>query len=196
VKGRTVDPDAELMLEFVQGNLLAFEQILKKYKSSVMNIAYHFIQDRAEAEDIAQEVFLKVHNSANRYSPSAKFSSWLYKITTNTCLNKLRSKKYLQIVSLNKSMQSAKNGINIEIPDTSSRYSEESEKNELCRLLKKAIDSLPVNQRMATILQKYEELSYREIAEIMECSTSAVDSLLHRAKQNLKRKLAPYLKKT
>ena len=195
MQSRTIDPDAELMLEFAQGNHSVFEGILKKYKSSVINIAYRFIQNRAEAEDIAQEVFLKVYNSANRYNPCAKFSTWLYKITTNTCLNKCRSKKHLQIVSLNTSMQSAKNGINIEITDTSPGYSEELEKNELSRLLKKAINSLPVNQRMAIILQKYEGLTYREIAEIIRCSTSAVDSLLQRAKQNLKRKLAPYLEK-
>ncbi|MFQ6084223.1 MAG: RNA polymerase sigma factor [Candidatus Aminicenantia bacterium] len=184
------------MLEFAQGNTSAFEQILKKYKELVINIAYRFIQNRAEAEDIAQEVFLKVYDSAKRYKPKAKFSTWIYKITTNICLNKLRSKKYLQTVSLDKPISTTGNEIIREIPDpTYVHPSVNSGKKELNQLVNEAISSLPINQRMVVILQKYEGLSYREISEILGCSTSAVDSLLQRAKQNLKRKLTPYFKK-
>ena len=162
----------------------------------MINIAYRFIQNRAEAEDIAQEVFLRVYDSAKRYNPKAKFSTWIYKITTNICLNRFRSKKYLQTVSLDKPISAAGNEIIPEIPDhTHVHPSVHSEKMELNQLVKGAINSLPINQRMVVILQKYEGLSYREISEIMGCSTSAVDSLLQRAKQNLKKKLAPHLKK-
>ena len=190
-----MDPDAKLMLEFAKGNTSAFDQILKKYKGIVINIAYRFIQNRDEAEDIAQEVFLKVYNSARRYKPEAKFSTWIYKITVNLCLNKLRSKKHLQTVSLDKPIFSIENEIIRENHDPAYVHpSINLEKKELDLLVKEAISALPSNQRVAVILQKYEGLSYREISEIMGCSTSAVDSLLQRAKQNLKRKLAPYLK--
>jgi RNA polymerase sigma-70 factor (ECF subfamily) len=196
VENKILDPDAKLMLEFVQGNTSAFEQILKKYKGFVINIAYRFIQNRAEAEDIAQEVFLRVYNSANRYNPKAKFSTWIYKITTNICLNRFKSKKYLQAISLDKPISATGDEIIPEIPDPSYVHpSVNAEKKELNQLVKEAISSLPTNQRMAVILQKYEGLSYLEISEIMRCSTSAVDSLLQRAKQNMKRKLAPHLKK-
>jgi RNA polymerase sigma-70 factor (ECF subfamily) len=186
-EGRILHPDTKLMLKFAKGDASAFEQILKKYKKLVINIAYRFIQDRIEAEDIAQEVFLRVYESAKRYKPKAKFSTWIYKITLNVCLNKLRSKKHLQTISLNKPK---------EIPDPTYIHPFINlEKKELNQLIKEAIDSLPINQRIAVILQKYQGLSYREISKIMGCSTSAVDSLLQRAKQNLKRKLTPFFKK-
>ncbi|MFH1946451.1 MAG: RNA polymerase sigma factor [Acidobacteriota bacterium] len=184
------------MLEFAKGNTSAFEQIMKKYKGVVINIAYRFIQNRDEAEDIAQEVFLRVYDSAKRYNPKAKFSTWIHKITTNICLNRLRAKKYLQTISLDKPISAAGSEIIPELPDpTYVHPSVNSDKKELNKLVKDAIGSLPINQRMAVILQKYEGLSYLEISEIMRCSTSAVDSLLQRAKQNLKSKLAPHVKK-
>lgn len=196
MENRILDPDAKLMLEFARGNTSAFEQILKKYKRLVINIAYRFIQNRAEAEDIAQEVFLRVYDSAKKYKPKAKFSTWIYKITANICLNKFRSKKYIQTLSLDKPISAAGNEVIIQITDTTYVHpSVDTEKKELNQLVKEAISSLPINQRMVVILQKYEGLSYREISEVMGCSTSAVDSLLQRAKKNLKRKLAPHLKK-
>lgn len=189
-----MDPDAKLMLEFAKGNTSAFDQILKKYKGIVINIAYRFIQNRAEAEDIAQEVFLKVYNSARRYKPEAKFSTWIHKITTNFCLNKLRAKKNLRAVSLDNPIM-IENKIIRGNPDSPCDHPfTDLEKEELKQFIQEAISSLPINQKMVVILQKYEGLSYKEISEIMGCSTSAVDSLLHRAKQSLKKKLTPHFK--
>jgi len=190
-----LDPDIKLILEFTRGETSAFEQILKKYKSLVTNTAYCFIQNHAEAEDIAQEVFLKVYNSAKRYKARAKFSTWIYKITANICLNTLRSKKHLQTVSLDTSIITTENKIMREnLNSTHVHPHLNLEKEEFNQLIKKAISSLPGKQRMTVILQKYEGLSYLEISEIMGCSIPAVDSLLQRAKQNLKRKLVPYFK--
>jgi len=184
------------MLKFAQGNNAAFEQILRKYKKLVINLAYRFIQNRAEAEDIAQEVFLRTYHSTKNYKSKAKFSTWIYKITANICINKLRSKKHLQTVSLNKPISTNRNEIITEMPIlTYDHPSVNSEKKEINKLVKEAINSLPINQKMAVILQKHEGLSYREISETMGCSIHAVDSLLQRAKQNLKRKLAPYFRK-
>ncbi len=180
-----LDPDIKLMLEFIEGDISAFEQIMNKYKEIVINIAYRFIQNRSTAEDIAQDVFLKIYNSAKSYKPKARLSTWIYKITANLCLNELRSRKHFKAIS----MESIG-----EIRDfAQTNPFENLEKKELKHLVKEAIDSLPDRQRMVIILKKYEDLSYQEISEIMGCSVSAVDSLLQRAKQNLKNKLAPFL---
>ena len=180
-----LDPDIKLMLEFIEGDISAFEQIMNKYKEIVINIAYRFIQNRSTAEDIAQDVFLKIYNSAKSYKPKARLSTWIYKITANICLNELRSqKKYLKNISMD------------EIDETrdfiQTNPFENLEKKELKHLVKEAIDSLPDRQRMVIILKKYEDLSYQDISEILGCSLSSVDSLLQRAKQNLKNKLAPF----
>ncbi len=178
-----MDPDTELMLRFARGDISAFEQILKKYKDMVINLAYRFVQNYPEAEDIAQEVFLKIYQSAINYKPSAKLSTWVYRITANLSLNYLRSKKHLPTVPLEESLEITESVT----PDS------DFEKKELTKRVKKALNSLPENQRLAVILQKYENLSYEEIAEIIGVSSSAVDSLIQRAKENLRRTLEPYL---
>jgi len=179
-----LDPDVELMLKFTKGDISAFEQILKKYKDIVINFAYRFVQNYPEAEDIAQEVFLRIHNSARSYKPQAKFSTWVYKITANLSLNYLRSRKHLPTVFLDETL---------EIPEQITAE-KDFEKKELTKKVKEALNSLPENQRLAIILKKYENFSYEEIGKIIGCSISAVDSLIQRAKKNLKQKLEPYIK--
>jgi len=177
-----LDQDVQLMLRFAKGEISAFEQILKKYKDITINVAYRFVQNYPEAEDIAQEVFLKIYHSAKTYRPEAKFSTWVYKITANLSLNYLRSKKHLTTVPLEETLEITK----AVTPET------DFEKKELTKRVKEALNSLPENQRLAIVLKKYENLSYEEIAKIIGCSISAVDSLIQRAKQNLKRKLEHY----
>lgn len=157
------------------------------YKERIMNITYRFLQDRSMAEDIAQEVFIKVYNSANRYQPSAKFSTWIYRITANLCLNELRSKKQSRTISLEETSELYDSAQSDPITNL--------EKSRLQNAVRKAIDDLPDRQRMLIILKKYEGLSYKNISEIMGCSVSAVDSLLQRAKQNLKQRLAAVIDK-
>ena len=181
-----MDPDTKLMLDLAKGDISTFEQIMNKYKELVMNIAYRFLQDRSKAEDIAQEVFIKVYNSAGRYKPKARLSTWIYRITANFCLNELRSQKHFKAISVEATG---------ETPDSIQADPVENlEKAKLKHLVRETVDSLPDRQRMVVILQKYEGLSYQEISEIIGCSVSAVDSLLQRAKQNLKHKLAPFFK--
>lgn len=178
-----MDSDIELMLKFVKGDISAFEQILKKYKDIIINVAYRFVQNYSEAEDIAQEVFLKIYHSAKTYKPEAKFSTWVYKITVNLSLNYLRSRKHLPTVPLEETLEIS------EAVTPENNF----EKKELTRRVKEALNSLPENQKLAVILKKYENLSYEEIGKIIGCSSSAVDSLIQRAKQNLKRKLERYV---
>jgi len=187
------DPDVILMLKFKQGDKLAFEQLLDKYQKRVINIIYRLIQNRTEADDLAQEVFLRVYSHAKTYEPKAKFSTWIYKITRNVCLNELRKRKR-KFVSLDETISTQEGQLKREIvsTDISSPY-EDTSTHELQKLVREAIESLPVNQRMAVILRRYEQLPYEDIAKSIGCSVSAVKSLLNRAKESLKEKLTPYI---
>lgn len=178
-----MEPDVELMLHFAQGDLTAFEELLRKHKNMVINLAYRIVQNYSDAEDIAQEVFLKIYNSAKTYKPEAKFSTWVYKITVNLSLNRLRGKKHLPTLPLEETLP---------ISDPNSPETN-LEKQELINKVRTALNSLPENQKLAVILQRYENLSYEEIAKIIGTSVSAVDSLIQRAKQNLRRKLELYV---
>jgi len=183
-----MDADVDLMLKFQAGDVSAFEQLMCKHQKSVINTIYRFIGNRVEAEELAQEVFLKVYNSAQKYEPKAKFSTWLYKIATNLCLNELRKKRF-ETVSLDDLGEETNDLIDARhIPPDITL------KNERVALIKKAVESLPEKQRMALILREYNDLSYKEIAEVMRCSVASVQSRLQRAKSTLKEKLAPYFK--
>ena len=187
------DPDVILMLKFKEGDKAAFEQLLDKYQKPVINFIYRMIQDRDEADDLAQEVFVRVYNSAKRYEPKAKFSTWIYRITKNLCLNELRRRKR-KFISLDETISTEEGELKREIasPEATSPYQDTS-KHELQKVVKEAIESLPANQRIAVILRRYEQLSYEDIAKTMECSVSAVKSLLSRAKESLKDRLTPYI---
>jgi len=192
-----MDPDASLMLKFKNGDVSSFEKLVKKYKENIINIIYQFIGDRKEAEDLAIEVFLRVYQARERYEAKAKFTTWLYKIATNLCLNKIREKKKFRIVSLSKSIsteEGKEEELIEEIADPSPSPQEILEEREKNVLIRKAIDSLPTKQRIATILRTYEELSYKEISKILGCSVKSVERRLYWARANLKEKLVPYLK--
>ncbi|MBL7130253.1 MAG: sigma-70 family RNA polymerase sigma factor [Candidatus Omnitrophica bacterium] len=183
------------MLKFQQGDKFAFEELLDKYQKPVINFIYRMIQNKDEADDLAQDVFIRVYNSAKTYRPTAKFSTWIYTIARNICLNELR-KKERRNISLDQGIPTQEGELKREIasPEGSSPY-EDASKHELQELVKEAIESLPVNQRMAVVLRRYQLLSYEEIAKTMDCSVSAVKSLLNRAKESLKEKLKSYVLK-
>lgn len=188
--------DVVLMLKLKKGDISAFEQIIKKYERPVINTIYRFIGNRSRAEEIAQEVFIKVYNSAKRYRPKAKFSTWLYKIVTNLCLDKLRKKENFSEMSFDNVVDIGEKEMAKEIPDSTQVMQDVIlEKKESDSLIKEALDSMPNRQRMAIILREYNGLSYKEISKLLCCSTKAVESLLYHAKQGLKEKLMPYFKK-
>ncbi|HLF94142.1 MAG TPA: sigma-70 family RNA polymerase sigma factor [Planctomycetota bacterium] len=178
------DPDIELMLRFQKGDEPAFEELVKKHTRGVLNLVYRYLGDASRAEDVAQDIFVKVYRARMKYEPKAKFSTWLYRVAVNHCLNEIRSRK---------SQPSLSAPINdlLEQPageDPDSRIS----RSELQQAVKAAIDFLPENQRMAVILARYEDMSYDEIAETMGMSLEAVKSVLFRAKENLKQSLSRY----
>lgn len=180
------DEDITLMLKVKNGDILAFEKIIKKYEKPVINTIYRFIGNRIRAEEVAQEVFMKVFNSAKKYRPKAKFSTWLYKIVTNICIDDLRKQK---------NMPNFSSYNDIPDPKQSLQDINLGRKESDCEV-REAIYSLPKRQRIAVILREYNGLSYKEISKTLNCSTKAVESLLYHAKLNLKKKLLPQFKKS
>ena len=190
------DSDVSLMLEFQKGDISSFEKLVQKHKESIINIIYQFIGERDEAEDLAVEVFLRVYRAAKKYQAKAKFTTWLYKITTNLCLNEIRKKAKLQTISLSKPISAGEEKeeeLIEKIADAAPSPQQILEKKERNALIRKAIDSLPAKQRMATILQIYEGLSYKEISRILGCSVKSVERRLYWARTNLKERLSSYL---
>ena len=183
------DPDALLMVEFQQGKTVAFETLMRKYYGRVLNFIYRFVGNRAVAEELTQDVFLRVHQGRRTYQPQAKFQTWIYTIAKNVALNELRSRK--GTVSLDEVIVTKEGEVKRDLADQSAvNPQEELFRRERQALVAQAIASLPENQRMAVILRRYDDFSYEEIAATLGCSVAAVKSLLSRAKENLRDKLA------
>jgi len=178
------DPDIELMLRFQGGDGRAFEELVRRHSRGVLNLVYRYLGHAASAEDAAQDVFVKVYRARKKYQPKAKFSTWLYRIAVNHCLNEIRSRRAqpASAAPINDLLEEP----SATPPDAQLRQ------QELRRDVKEAIDALPENQRMAVILSRYQEMSYEEIAAAMDLSIEAVKSVLFRAKENLKLRLAKH----
>lgn len=188
-----LDEDVKLMLKFKEGDKAGFEALLDKYQSPIINFIYRFIGDKQEAEDLAQEVFLRVYRSSKSYTPKAKFSTWIYIIAKNLVLNELRRRKTHQASSLDEMVSCEETELPKQIPSPKPSALMELEIQDLIGAVRNAIGALPENQKTAVILRRYEGFSYAEIAGIMGCSVSAVKSLLNRAKEALKDKLRNFL---
>ena len=188
------DPDAALMLRVKQGDAAAFAELVDKYKQPVVNLVCRMIRDAAEAEDLAQNVFVQVYKSAHRYKRSAKFSTWLFTIARNLCLNEIRRRSRHPAESLDASRSEQEDHLSPQIADRKACGPPESLlQSELEDKIEQAVAELPENQRTAILLCRQEELSYEEIAEVLGCSLSATKSLIHRGRETLKHKLKPYL---
>ncbi len=163
---------------------------MRSYFPRLLNFIYRFVGNQALAEDLTQEVFIKVYNNAAQYFPQAKFQTWLYTIAKNICLNELRKHKH-HFVSMDETFETEESTLHKQLEDKNNvNAAQEMMKQEKIDVIKKAIESLPENQRMAVILRRYDNFSYEEIARTMNTSVKAVKSLLSRAKENLKIKLA------
>ena len=190
----SLDPDAALMLRVKQGDTAAFTGLVEKYKQPVMNLAYRTLRDETEAEDLAQTVFVQAWKSAARYQPTAKFSTWLFTIARNLCLNEIRRRKRHPAESLDQTRDDADDQPLLQIEDKRiAAAPQELLRGELEQKVDEAVSALPENQRTALLLCRQEELSYEEIAAVLGCSLSATKSLIHRARETLKSKLKPYL---
>jgi RNA polymerase sigma-70 factor (ECF subfamily) len=187
--------DVQLMLDVKAGDERSFELLLQRYRTPLVNFLYRMVRAREEAEDLAQEVFLRVYRARQDYVPSAKFTTWLFRIATNLALNSVRDNRHQRMeISLDapvtvdaedgdeKTMDVAEKHPNIE------QYMVEEARK---KMIRHAIDKLPEKQRAAVLLHKYQELDYGDIAKILECSESALKSLLFRAYETLRVELAP-----
>src|SRR5207249_7413286 len=188
------DPDAALMLRVKQGDRDAFALLVDKYKQPVINLAYRTLSDATEAEDLAQHVFVQVYKSAHRYQVSAKFSTWLFTIARNLCLNEIRRRSRHPADSMDvphpeqagHPWQQFEDRKTLSPPDSLLQ-------GELEAKIEQALAELPEKQRTAILLCRQDELSYEDIAEVLGCSLSATKSLIHRGRETLKQKLKPYL---
>jgi RNA polymerase sigma-70 factor (ECF subfamily) len=188
------DRHALLMLRFQSGDSGAFHELYEDYKFPLLNFIYRFCQDRRVAEELCQEVFIRVYKSASSYEAKAKFSTWLYRIATNICLNELRSGKY-QYELVPSSLDKNEPGIEpLVFEDTDqARADDGMEARELNIAVRQAIAQLPKKQRLAVLFSIYQQLSYKDIGERIGCSEGAVKSMIHRSKIFIKKKLKKYV---
>jgi RNA polymerase sigma-70 factor (ECF subfamily) len=188
------DPDVDSMLAFQKGDDQAFDTLFRKYSRPLVNFAYRLIGNRGRAEEIVQEVFLEIHRARSSYLPKAKFSTWVYRISTNRCLNELRRPERRLMATENRNsggdegdraaLEPVADG-----PDALQNL----EVKRLQDAVAGAVLNLPVQQRTALILCRYHTMAYGEAAEAMETTESAVKSLIHRATVTLRDRLKSYL---
>jgi RNA polymerase sigma-70 factor, ECF subfamily len=191
----TPDPDASLMLRVKRGDDAAFAELVEKYKQPVMNLAYRILRDVIEAEDLSQNVFLQVYKSAHRYQASAKFSTWLFTIARNLCLNEIRRRTRHPADSLDATFNESDDQPVRQYEDHKTFLPTETLlHSELEQKIEAAMADLPEIQRTAILLCRRDAMSYEEIAEVVGCSLSATKSLIHRGRETLKEKLKPYLR--
>lgn len=183
------------MLRFQKGERSAFDALVQRNSPKIHSLVFRFLGDPGQVEDLTQEVFLRVFRTAPRYTPTAKFSTWLYRIAANLSFNVLRSRGKAHPVPLDVGSGEEGDGYHRDVEDTHADLPAESLDNrELRQKVTEAIDHLPENQKIAIILNKYEHKSYEEIALVLQCTTMAVKSLLSRARANLSNSLSRYLK--
>ena len=190
-----LDPDAVLMLRVKRGDRAAFEELVVKYQQPVANLMGRMLGDPVEAEDLAQGVFVQVFRSAHRYRDSARFSTWLYTIARNLCLNELRRRSRHPAESLDATRaDDASQALHPVADARELAPPDHLLQRELEQKVQEALEALPPNQRLAVLLCREEDVSYEEIARIVGCSLSAAKSLIFRGRETLKQRLKPYLR--
>lgn len=187
------EKDNDIMLRVKNGDSEAFSILFERYYSKVAGLCWRYTQDKEIAEDAAQEIFLKIYHKAQSYKPTATFSTYIYTVTVNHCLNTIRDRKRRVEVSLddgwNKDTEE-EGGVPMDyIPSQTPSPRDIALSKEITSQVRQAIAQLPKKQRLALMLKKFDNLSYEEIGKTMNCSEGAVDSLLQRARLTLSKKL-------
>jgi RNA polymerase sigma-70 factor, ECF subfamily len=186
-----MDQDLELMLRVRRGDAESFELLLRRHRAPLVNYFCRMVQDRGLAEDLAQEVFLRVYRARHRYEAEARFTTWLYRIATNLALNAIRDRK--PVAAWAEPVDAQGDPDASRFVDSKPTVEQQLMQSDRQRLIRRAIEALPENQRAAVILHKYQEVDYHQIAKILGVSVSAVKSLLFRAYESLRARLAPLL---
>jgi RNA polymerase sigma-70 factor (ECF subfamily) len=189
------DPDIRLMLKVRDDVPGAFEELVEGYQRRLVAIMHHLVGNAEEAEDLAQEVFLRVYRARKKYRPRSKFSTWLFTIANNLALNALRSRQRKPVVPLNTRDSGPLGPRPAEqlVQDRSGPPGQRLQQEELAAVVRRALEGLNERQRMAVILNKFEDMNYAEIAEVMNLTTKAIKSLLNRARTNLRNALQDYI---
>ena len=187
--------DVQLMLDVKAGDEASFELLLHRYRTPLVNFLFRMVRNREQAEDLAQEVFLRVYRARADYVPSAKFTTWMFRIATNLALNSVRDNRYHKLEDSIDApvMVGAEDGDEkvLDVADKHPNIEQHLVEGARVKMIRRAIDKLPEKQRAAVLLHKYQELDYAEIAKILSCSESALKSLLFRAYESLRVELAP-----
>lgn len=184
----------ELLKKLKHKDENAFREIVNNYQKMILNTCYRFVYNKEAAEDITQEVFIEVYRSVKLFRSESKFSTWIYRIAVTKSLDYLKFQKRKKRFSLLRNLMGSDSGTE-EFPSTEYSPEKQIENDERVRILREAIDKLPENQKIAFTLSKYDDLSYQEISEILGTTISSVESLIHRAKINLRKKLYIYYNK-
>lgn len=191
-----IDPDVRLMLQVRDDDAAAFEEIVSRYQDRLLMVLRHLVGNVEQAEDLAQEVFLRVYRARKTYRPGAKFSTWLFTIANNVASNARRSLARRREVNLQASPSGSFAAGSLEHLATEASGlmpTRQAEKAEMAKIIHEALGTLNERQRMAVLLSKFEDMSYADIAQAMDVSQKAIKSLLSRARGNLRDVLEPYL---
>jgi RNA polymerase sigma-70 factor (ECF subfamily) len=186
--------DAQIMLRVKDGDDSAFEYLVQKYRRPMLSFMYRMAHNSAVAEDLAQEVFLRVYRSREKYEASAKFTTWLYRIASNLAVNHARDTRHQRpenTVSLDEPDQES--GLTMDLPDNSLTAEEAIVRRERLAAIRQRVEALPERQKMALIMHKYQQMDYRQIAEVLKLSESAIKSLLFRAYETLRVQLKEFV---
>lgn len=184
--------EKELIEGVIARERTAVAFLVETYQKSIIKTAYYFLGNLEDAEDLAQDIFLEILNSMKKFRQNSALSTWIYRITVNSSLNALKKKKRGEFFHQMGNLFKADDGSNKKQFDAYVTAESSLDEEENRRLLNNAIGSLPENQRTAFVLNKYEELSCKEVSEVMGMSVSSVESLLHRAKMNLQKDLVKH----
>ncbi|MCX6586572.1 MAG: RNA polymerase sigma factor [Acidobacteria bacterium] len=184
----TFEHDAELMLRVREGDAQSFALLLAKHRGPVIHFLYRMIQNQAVAEELAQEVFLRVYRSRASYEPTAKFTTWLFRIASHVALNHIRDGK--QERNQESLDQATDEGLGRQVASSAPTVEQRMLREVRLAEIRRTIELLPAKQRAAVLMHKYQEMGYAQIAVALECSESAVKSLLFRAYETLRAKLA------
>jgi RNA polymerase sigma-70 factor (ECF subfamily) len=192
------DPDVRLMLQVRDGDAAAFTELVLRYQNRLLTVLEHLVGNREQAEDLAQEVFVRVFKARERYEPEAKFSTWLFTIANNIASNALRSRSRRREVGVpeGNGADSAPLSLDQLAKAASGALPTRAlDKAEQAEMVRSAVAALSERQRMALLLAKFEGMSYQDIAQSMDLSVQAIKSLLSRARVNLKEILTPYIER-
>jgi RNA polymerase sigma-70 factor (ECF subfamily) len=186
--------DADVMLRVKAGDEAAFQYLVEKYRRPMLNFMYRMAHNAAAAEDLAQEVFLRVYRSREGYEASAKFTTWLYRIATNLAVNHARdtrNERPERLLSLDEPDDAT--GLTPDVADGQLTAEEAILRRERLTAIRQRVQALPERQRMAVVMHKYQHMGYRQIGEVLKLSESATKSLLFRAYETLREQLKEFL---